>query len=53
MTLKPFEKVKAAVFQSSFRLRLEIVSYGEPAGTKVMTTLFKDPDGIVVQLISG
>jgi hypothetical protein len=26
------------------------VAYGEPAGKKVMTTLFKDPDGTVIQL---
>ena len=26
------------------------VAYGEPSGKKVLTTLFKDPDGIVIQL---
>jgi hypothetical protein len=46
-----FEKVKAAgvpvvlpptVFDTG--------AYGEPPGGKVMTTLFKDPDGTVIQL---
>jgi hypothetical protein len=29
---------------------MDSVAYGEPPGKKVMTTLFKDPDGIVIQL---
>jgi len=28
----------------------DTVAYGEPPSGKVMTTLFKDPDGIVIQL---
>jgi lactoylglutathione lyase len=28
----------------------DTVAYGEPPGGTVMTTLFKDPDGIVIQL---
>lgn len=46
-----FEKVKAAgapiVLPPTV---MDSVTYGEPPGKKVMTTLFKDPDGIVIQL---
>lgn len=46
-----FEKVKAAgvpivLPPSTF----DTVAYGEATGGKVMTTLFKDPDGTVIQL---
>jgi catechol 2,3-dioxygenase-like lactoylglutathione lyase family enzyme len=27
----------------------DTAAYGEPAGKKVLTTLFQDPDGIIVQ----
>jgi len=46
-----FEEVRA--FGASIVLpptTLDTVAYGEPAGGRVMTTLFKDPDGIVIQL---
>jgi catechol 2,3-dioxygenase-like lactoylglutathione lyase family enzyme len=46
-----FDKVKAAgvpiVLQPTV---FDTVAYGEPGGGKVMTTLFKDPDGTVIQL---
>lgn len=29
---------------------MDSTAYGEPAGGQVLTTLFKDPDGIVIQL---
>jgi len=46
-----FEKVKAAGVPIVLPpTTTDSIAYGEPAGTKVMTTLFKDPDGIVVQL---
>jgi hypothetical protein len=28
----------------------DTVAYGEASGSKVLTTLFKDPDGTVIQL---
>lgn len=46
-----FEKVKAAGVPIVLPpTTFDTVAYGEPAGGKVMTTLFKDPDGIVIQL---
>ena len=46
-----FEKVKAAGVPIVLPpTTFDSVAYGEPPGKKVMTTLFKDPDGIVVQL---
>jgi catechol 2,3-dioxygenase-like lactoylglutathione lyase family enzyme len=46
-----YEKVKAAgvpiVLQPTV---FDTVAYGEPSGSKVMTTLFKDPDGTIIQL---
>jgi catechol 2,3-dioxygenase-like lactoylglutathione lyase family enzyme len=46
-----YEKVKAAgvpiVLQPTV---VDTVAYGESPGGKVMTTLFKDPDGTVIQL---
>jgi hypothetical protein len=27
----------------------DTIAYGEPPGKKVLTTLFQDPDGIIVQ----
>jgi catechol 2,3-dioxygenase-like lactoylglutathione lyase family enzyme len=46
-----FEKVKAAgvpiVLPPTI---MDSIAYGEPPGKQVMTTLFKDPDGIVIQL---
>ena len=46
-----FEKVKAAGVPVVLAPRVfDSVAYGEAPGGKVMTTLFKDPDGIVIQL---
>jgi catechol 2,3-dioxygenase-like lactoylglutathione lyase family enzyme len=46
-----FEKVKAAGVPIVLPpTTVDSVAYGESPGKKVMTTLFKDPDGIVVQL---
>jgi hypothetical protein len=30
-------------------MEADTVAYGEPAGAKVLTCLFQDPDGIIVQ----
>ncbi|MBI3302696.1 MAG: VOC family protein [Deltaproteobacteria bacterium] len=46
-----YEKVKAAGVPIVLPpTAVDTVAYGEPPGGKVLTTLFKDPDGIVVQL---
>jgi catechol 2,3-dioxygenase-like lactoylglutathione lyase family enzyme len=46
-----YEKVKTAGVPIVLPpTTFDTVAYGEPAGGKVMTTLFKDPDGIVIQL---
>jgi len=46
-----YEKVKAAGVPIVIPpTTVDTVAYGEAAGGKVMTTLFKDPDGIVIQL---
>ena len=46
-----YEKVKAAGVPVVLPPTVfDTVAYGEPAGGKVMTTLFKDPDGTVIQL---
>ncbi len=46
-----FEKVKAAGVPIVLPpTTSDSVAYGEAPGKKVMTTLFKDPDGIIVQL---
>ncbi|MEW6296632.1 MAG: VOC family protein [Thermodesulfobacteriota bacterium] len=46
-----FEKVKAAGVPIVLPPTVvDTVAYGEPPGGKVMTTLFKDPDGTVIQL---
>ncbi len=46
-----FAKVKAAGVPIVLPPTVfDTVAYGEPAGSKVMTTLFKDPDGTIIQL---
>jgi catechol 2,3-dioxygenase-like lactoylglutathione lyase family enzyme len=46
-----YEKVKAAGVPIVIPpTTVDSVAYGEAPGGKVMTTLFKDPDGIVIQL---
>ncbi|MGE0825872.1 MAG: VOC family protein [Candidatus Binatia bacterium] len=46
-----FAKVKAAGVPIVLPpTTIDSVAYGEAAGGKVMTTLFKDPDGTVIQL---
>jgi catechol 2,3-dioxygenase-like lactoylglutathione lyase family enzyme len=46
-----YEKLKAAGVPIVLPPKVfDTVAYGEPPGGKVMTTLFKDPDGIVIQL---
>ncbi len=46
-----FEKVKAAGVPIVLPPTVvDTVAYGEPPGGKVMTTLFKDPDGTIIQL---
>ncbi len=46
-----YEKVKAAGVPIVLPpTTFDTVAYGETPGGKVMTTLFKDPDGIVIQL---
>jgi catechol 2,3-dioxygenase-like lactoylglutathione lyase family enzyme len=46
-----FEKVKAAGVPIVLApTTVDSVAYGEKPGGKVMTTLFKDPDGTVIQL---
>ena len=44
------EKLKAAgVPMLVPQIEADTVAYGEPAGAKVLTCLFQDPDGIIVQ----
>ena len=46
-----YEKVKAAAAPIVLPPTVfDTVAYGEPPGGKVMTTLFRDPDGTVIQL---
>ena len=46
-----YEKVKAAGVPIVLApTAVDTVAYGEPPGGKVLTTLFKDPDGTVIQL---
>jgi len=46
-----YDKVKAAGVPVVLPPTVfDTVAYGEPPGGKVMTTLFKDPDGTVIQL---
>lgn len=46
-----FRKIKAAGVPVVMPpTAFDSVAYGQPSGTQIMTTLFKDPDGIVIQL---
>lgn len=46
-----FEKVKAAGVPIVLPpTAFDTIAYGETSGSKVLTTLFKDPDGTVIQL---
>ena len=46
-----FEKVRAAGVPIVMPpTTFDSVAYGEESGGQVLTTLFKDPDGIVLQL---
>ena len=46
-----FEKVRAAGVPVVMPPTLfDSVAYGEPPGGRIKTTLFEDPDGVVIQL---